>query len=122
MRNSVLLLTRNPLNGKQLCFKVPQAPERFTARPINRLAALTGAPVLPVFIVRQPAKRKHRIEIQDEIAMPRTDDEAADIEENTRRLTKAIEDMVRCFPEQFLWTHRRYRTRPIRGAPSVYGA
>jgi lauroyl/myristoyl acyltransferase len=29
---------------------------------------------------------------------------------------------VRCFPEQFLWTHRRYRTRPIRGTPSVYGA
>jgi len=70
--------------------------------------------------VRQPGRRTHRIEIQDEIAMQRTGDAAADIEENTRRLLKAVEDIVRSFPEQFLWTHRRYRTRPIRGTPSVY--
>ena len=93
-----------------------------TSSGLARLAAITGAPVLPVFIVRQPAKRTHRIEIQDEIAMQRTGDAAADIEENTRRLVKAVEDMTRRFPEQFLWTHRRYRTRPIRGTPSVYGA
>ena len=93
-----------------------------TSSGLARLAALTGAPVLPVFIVRLPAKRTHRIEIQNEIAMQRTGDTAVDIEENTRRLTKAIEDVARRFPEQFLWTHRRYRTRPIRGMPSVYGA
>jgi KDO2-lipid IV(A) lauroyltransferase len=41
--------------------------------------------------------------------------------ENTRRFVKAIEDRVRLYPEQFLWTHRRYRTRP-RGTPPVYDA
>ncbi|MGD0075534.1 MAG: lipid A biosynthesis acyltransferase, partial [Candidatus Binataceae bacterium] len=35
------------------------------------------------------------------------------------RFVKPIEDMVRRYPEQFLWTHRRYRTRP-RGAPKIY--
>jgi Kdo2-lipid IVA lauroyltransferase/acyltransferase len=93
-----------------------------TSSGLARLVALTGAPVLPAFIVRQSGKRTHRIEIQDEIAMQRTADVAADIEENTRRLVKAVEEIVRSFPEQFLWTHRRYRTRPIRGTSSVYDA
>jgi Kdo2-lipid IVA lauroyltransferase/acyltransferase len=91
-----------------------------TSRGLARLVAITGAPVLPVFIVRQPAKRTHRIEIQDEIIMQRTGNATADIEENTRRLVKAVEDIARRFPEQFLWTHRRYRTRPLRGMLSVY--
>ncbi|MBV8772391.1 MAG: lipid A biosynthesis acyltransferase, partial [Deltaproteobacteria bacterium] len=42
-----------------------------------------------------------------------------DIEENTRRFTRAIEEFVRSHPTQFLWTHRRYRTRP-RGMVPVY--
>ncbi len=87
-----------------------------------RLVAITGAPVFPVFIGRQPSKRTHRIEIQDEIAMQHTTDAAADIEENTRRLNRAVEEIAGRFPEQFLWTHRRYRTRPISGTRSVYDA
>jgi KDO2-lipid IV(A) lauroyltransferase len=90
-----------------------------TSSGLARLVAISGAPVMPVFIVRQPNHRTHRIEIQDEIPVQRTDDAAADIEENTRRFVKAVEDIVRRHPEQFLWTHRRYRTRP-RGMSPVY--
>jgi len=72
-----------------------------------------------VFIVRQPDKRHHRIEIFDEIPVQRSADAAADITENTLRFTRAVETMVRRYPEQFLWMHRRYRTRP-RGAPQIY--
>jgi KDO2-lipid IV(A) lauroyltransferase len=39
---------------------------------------------------------------------------------NTARYQKAIEEMVRKYPEQWLWTHRRYRTRPVSGSPSLY--
>jgi len=92
-----------------------------TSSGLARLVAISGAPVVPVFIVREPNLRTHRIEIQDEIPVQRTDDSAADIEENTRRFVKAIEDMVRRYPEQFLWTDRRYRTRP-RGMSPVYQA
>ncbi len=92
-----------------------------TASGLARLVAISGAPVMPVFIVREADRRTHRIEIQDEIPIQRTADAAADIEENTRRFVKAIEDMVRRYPEQFLWTHRRYRTRP-RGMPPIYDA
>ncbi len=90
-----------------------------TPSGLARLVQISGAPVVPVFIVRQPDNRTHRIVIQDEIQIQRSSDHAADIEENTRRFVKPIEEMVRRYPEQFLWTHRRFRTRP-RGAPKIY--
>ncbi len=86
---------------------------------LARLALMSGAPVVPVFLVRQPDNRSHRIVIQDEIPVQRSSDQKADIEENTRRFVKAVEDMVRRYPEQFLWTHRRFRTRP-RGMAPIY--
>lgn len=90
-----------------------------TTSGLARLVALSGAPVVPVFIIREPDMRSHRIEIGDEIAIERSGDPKADIEDNTRRFVKAIEDVVRRYPEQFLWTHRRYRTRP-RGMAPIY--
>jgi len=90
-----------------------------TTSGLARLVAISGAPVVPAFIVREPDMRSHRIEIQDEVPIQRTGDAAADIEENTRRFVKVVEDMVRRYPEQFLWTHRRYRTRP-RGMAPLY--
>src|SRR6266849_1755179 len=90
-----------------------------TSSGVARLVARSGAAVVPVFIVRQPDGRTHRIEIHDELPIQRTGDAAADIEENTRRFVAAVEVIVRRYPEQFLWTHRRYRTRP-RGTPPIY--
>ena len=90
-----------------------------TASGLGRLVALSGAPVVPVFLVREGDGRHHRIEIQDEIPVQRTADANADLVENTRRFVKAVEDMVYRYPEQFLWTHRRFRTRP-RGMPPIY--
>ncbi len=90
-----------------------------TASGLARLVAISGAPVVPVYLVRDPSMRTHRIEIYDEIPVQRSDDAAADILENTRRFMHALEEVVRRYPEQFLWTHRRYRTRP-RGMPPIY--
>ena len=90
-----------------------------TTSGLARLVALSGASVVPVFIIRQPDMRSHCIEIGDEIAIQRSGDAKADIEENTRRFVRPIEDIVRRYPEQFLWTHRRYRTRP-RGMAPIY--
>jgi Kdo2-lipid IVA lauroyltransferase/acyltransferase len=90
-----------------------------TTSGLARIVAISGAPVVPVFIVREPGMRSHRIEIQHEIAIQRSGDAAADIEENTRRFVAAVEAIVRRYPEQFLWTHRRYRTRP-RGMAPIY--
>ena len=90
-----------------------------TASGLARLVAISGASVVPVFIIRQPDGRTHKIEAQDEVPVQRSGDAEADVAENTRRFVRAIEDIVRRYPEQFLWTHRRYRTRP-RGTPPVY--
>jgi len=90
-----------------------------TASGLARLVEISGAPVVPVFLVRQPDNRTHRIVILDEIQIQRSADPIADIEENTRRFVKPIEEMVRRYPEQFLWTHRRFRTRPS-GSAKIY--
>jgi KDO2-lipid IV(A) lauroyltransferase len=42
----------------------------------------------------------------------RTGDLEADIIANTQKFTKVIEDYVRKHPEQWLWVHRRWKTRP----------
>lgn len=86
----------------------------------DRLVMMAGALVVPAFIVRQPDGRNHVIEIFDEIPQQRTGDRDADAMVNTARYQKAIEEMVRKHPEQWLWTHRRYRTRPVSGTPSLY--
>ncbi len=90
-----------------------------TASGLARVARISGAAVVPVFLVRDPNHRTHRIVIQGELPLQRTADADADILENTRRFMAAIERMARAYPDQFLWTHRRYRTRP-RGAPKIY--
>ena len=57
---------------------------------------------------------------QEEIVQQRTGDKDADALANTAKYQLAIEAMVRRYPEQWLWTHRRYRTRPVRGSKSIY--
>jgi len=77
-----------------------------------RLAMLTGAPVHPVFLVRDGESGHHHVEILPEIPMARTDDREADIVVNTQRCSDAVEAMIRRYPEQWIWFHKRWKTRP----------
>jgi len=90
-----------------------------TSRTLARLVRKSGALVVPVFIVREPGQRRHRIVIQDLVPLEESADTEAEIVENTRRFLRPIEEIVRRYPEQFLWQHRRYRTRP-RGMAPLY--
>ena len=90
-----------------------------TSRTLARLVEKSQAVVVPGFMVREPDNRSHRMVIQDFIPLQESADAEADIKENTRRFLCAVEDMVRRHPEQFLWMHRRYRTRP-RGMAPLY--
>jgi KDO2-lipid IV(A) lauroyltransferase len=90
-----------------------------TSRTLARLVQKSQAIVVPVFIVRAPDNRSHRIVIQDLIPLQNSGDADADVAENTARFLRPIEDIVRRYPEQFLWQHRRYRTRP-RGMAPLY--
>jgi len=54
-----------------------------------------------------------------EIEIPRTGDADADILTATQLCTAAIESWIRRYPDQWLWIHRRWKTRPV-GEPSLY--
>ena len=84
-----------------------------------RLAMLTGAPIWPVFLVREGESERHRIEVLPELKLVTTGDRAADVLANTQRCTAVIEDMIRRHPEQWIWFHKRWKTRPP-GEPKLY--
>ncbi len=83
-----------------------------TTDGVARLAMVSGAPVLPCFMVRQGDSARHKITILPPIELARTGSRADDVRENTQRFTTTIEQMVRRYPEQWNWIHRRWKTRP----------
>ena len=90
-----------------------------TASGIARIALRTDAAVVPGFAVWDRVLRKYRLHFDPPIGLVRTGDIEADIVANTQRFTKAIEDIIRRYPDQWLWVHRRWKTRPA-GQPSLY--
>jgi Kdo2-lipid IVA lauroyltransferase/acyltransferase len=90
-----------------------------TASGLARIALRTDAAVVPGFSVWDPALRKYRLRFEPAVELIRTGDNEADIVANTQLFTKIIEDYVRRYPEQWLWVHRRWKTRP-EGQPPLY--
>jgi KDO2-lipid IV(A) lauroyltransferase len=83
-----------------------------TSDGLARLAMATGAPVVPVFAVRDGASTHHFLECMEPIEAIRGADREESVRLNTQRYTKAIEDMVRRHPDHWNWIHRRWKTRP----------
>jgi KDO2-lipid IV(A) lauroyltransferase len=77
-----------------------------------RLAMMTGAAVIPVFLIRQGSSDRHRLEVLPEIDLVDTGERERDIVTNTQRCSLAIEEMIRRYPEQWIWFHKRWKTRP----------
>jgi KDO2-lipid IV(A) lauroyltransferase len=82
-----------------------------TAKGLALIARRTGAPVLPAFIVRD-ADDRHRLIVLPPVELSRTNDVQQDVITNTARCTAVIERMVRRYPDQWLWMHRRWKTQP----------
>ncbi len=89
--------------------------EACTATALARVALKTEAAVLPGFLVWEPVERRYVLRFGEEISLVRTGAADEDIVENTARFTAAIEAYVRRYPEQWLWVHRRWKTRPAGG-------
>jgi Kdo2-lipid IVA lauroyltransferase/acyltransferase len=83
-----------------------------TASGMARVALKTGAAVLPGFMVWEESEQKYVLRFGEEIPLVSTGDDEADTLANTARFTAVIEDWVRRYPEQWLWVHRRWKTRP----------
>jgi KDO2-lipid IV(A) lauroyltransferase len=90
-----------------------------TASGLARIALRTDAAVVPGFTIWDEALGKYRLRFDPAVELARTGDLEADIVANTQKFTKVIEDYVRKYPEQWLWVHRRWKTRP-EGQPPLY--
>ena len=90
-----------------------------TASGLARIALRTNAAVVPGFTVWDSKLRKYILRFDPAVELVRTGDDQADVVANTARFTKVIEEYVRRYPDQWLWVHRRWKTRP-EGDPSLY--
>jgi len=96
-------------------FGIPSA----TTPAIATFALRTGAAVVPAFLLWDHQLRKHRLTFGPALDLIDTGDRAGDILENTRRYNQVLELYVRKYPDQWLWIHRRWKTRPD-GEKSLY--
>ena len=90
-----------------------------TASGLARIALRTDAAVVPGFTIWDSALQKYRLRFDPALELVRTGDVEADIVANTQMFTRVIEDYVRKYPDQWLWVHRRWKTRP-EGQPGLY--
>lgn len=86
-----------------------------TITATSRLATLSGAAVVPYFARRLAGSTGYEV-----IILPALESfPSSDLIADTRRINELLEQQIRQAPEQYLWVHRRFKTRPP-GSPSVY--
>jgi KDO2-lipid IV(A) lauroyltransferase len=90
-----------------------------TASGLARIALRTDAAVVPTFTIWDADLKKYRLRFDPAVELVRSGDLEAEIQANTQKFTTIIEDYVRRYPEQWLWVHRRWKTRPP-GQASLY--
>lgn len=83
-----------------------------TSSGLARIALRTGAAVVPGFLLWDPGLRKYRLRFEPEVELTRSGDDERDARENTARFTRVVEQFVRDHPDQWLWVHKRWKTRP----------
>jgi Kdo2-lipid IVA lauroyltransferase/acyltransferase len=90
-----------------------------TTSGLARIALRTDAAVVPGFLSWDYERKIYRLGFEPAIELSRTGDEEVDVRENTARFTRAIENYVRAHPDQWLWVHKRWKTRQP-GEPPIY--
>jgi len=92
-------------------FGIPAA----TVSALPRLARLTNAQIIPVITRQLPGGQGYRVRFYP----PWDNYPGDDLEADVARMNAFIEERIREMPEQYLWLHRRFKTRPV-GEPSLY--
>ncbi|MGA8085996.1 MAG: lysophospholipid acyltransferase family protein [Terracidiphilus sp.] len=90
-----------------------------TASGLARIALKTGAAVLPGFMLWEPAERKYVLHFGPQIHFSERGLSEADVLAATQKCNDVLESWIRRYPEQWLWIHRRWKTRPP-GEASLY--
>lgn len=86
-----------------------------TSRGTAMIAMKTGAPVLPVHVVREGFLR-YRFVLAPPLEMGRHGDIRVQIEENTRKINSTLEALILAYPEEWFWVHRRWGRKNRRRA------
>lgn len=90
-----------------------------TTAGIATLALKTDAIVIPTCAVWDQKRRRYFFHGDAPVELVRTGNHLKDVELNTARFAAAVERMVRLYPDQWLWIHKRWKTRP-KGEPDLY--
>ena len=88
-----------------------------TTTGIARLALHTGAPVVPGYAYWDETAGKCKLCFEPAVELSDTGNAEQDILENTQRFAKITENIIRQFPEQWVWVHARWKTRPAGEQP-----
>jgi Kdo2-lipid IVA lauroyltransferase/acyltransferase len=79
----------------------------------TRLAAHSGAAVIPGFALWEEKERRYVLRFYPPVPM------TGDAQTDTQALHSQLESVIRAYPDQWLWIHRRWKTRPS-GEASLY--
>ncbi len=90
-----------------------------TASGLARVALKTGAAVVPGFLVWEAMEKKYVLHFSPELRFSESGDQEADILAATQLCNDVLESWIRRYPDQWLWIHRRWKTRPP-GEPGLY--
>jgi len=83
-----------------------------TTTGITRVALHTDAAVVPGYAYWDETIQKYRLRFEPPVELVRTGDTERDVFENTQRFAKVIEEIIRKHPDQWVWIHKRWKTRP----------
>jgi KDO2-lipid IV(A) lauroyltransferase len=90
-----------------------------TTTGIARVALHTEAAVVPGYAFWDDSIGKYRLRFEPPVELVRTGDTERDVFVNTQKFAKVIEGIIRKHPEQWVWVHARWKTRP-KGEPELY--
>jgi KDO2-lipid IV(A) lauroyltransferase len=113
-----LLFDLNALDDEAIFvdfFGVPASTNFTTAK----LSLRTGSPIVPSFAPWNKQRGKYLLKFLEPVEFQASGNEEDDVRRLTARLMKIVEEQIRLYPEQWLWVHKRWKTRP-KGEPDIY--
>ncbi|MEP6921948.1 MAG: lysophospholipid acyltransferase family protein [bacterium] len=93
-------------------------PASTTSMPA-KLALRTGAAVVPIYVPWDAERQRFVMRIESPLVVEQTGNDEVDVIQLTSQFMSSIESIVRRYPEQWLWIHKRWKTRPP-GEPDLY--
>jgi KDO2-lipid IV(A) lauroyltransferase len=112
-----ILMDQNMLPGEGAFVDFLGCPACTTTGPA-RIARKTGAPLVLGLVIWDARMKKYKLRF-DPVEWIKRDDPEEEVVANTANFTRLIEEYVRRYPDQWLWVHRRWKTRPP-GEPPLY--